>query len=89
MIVAGGDAKLPDGTRAGSTLTTGQALKNLIRFTGLTLAEVLPMLTINPAKVAGIDGRVGSLEPGKDGDIVILDGSYNVKATFVKGEKIV
>ena len=89
VIVAGGDAKLPDGTRAGSTLTTGQALKNLIRFTGLTLAEVLPMLTINPAKVAGIDGRVGSLEPGKDGDIVILDGSYNVKATFVKGEKIV
>lgn len=89
VIVVDGDAKLPNGTRAGSTLTTGQALKNIIAFTGMTLEQVLPMLTINPARVIGADRQVGSLEPGKDADIVILDQGYNVKDTFVKGNQIV
>lgn len=89
VIVTDGDAKLKDGTRAGSTLTTGQALKNVIRFTGKTLAQVLPMFTINPAKVVGADRKVGSLEPGKDGDVVILDQNFSVKDTFIKGEKII
>ena len=89
VIVVDGDAKLPNGTRAGSTLTTGQALKNIIAFTGMTLEQVLPMLTINPARVIGADRQVGSLEPGKDADIVILDHSYDVKDTFVKGNQIV
>ena len=88
VVVVDGDAKLPDGTRAGSTLTTGQALKNIIKFTGMTLEQVLPMLTVNPARVVGADSRVGSLEPGKDADIVILDKGYNVKDTFVKGHQL-
>ena len=89
VVVKDGDAKLKDGTRAGSTLTTGQALKNIIRFTGLTLAQVLPMLTINPARLIGADKKIGSLTPGKDADVVILDESYNVKDTFVKGVRII
>lgn len=89
VVVVDGDAKLKDGTRAGSTLTTGQALKNIIKFTGKTLEEVLPMLTINPARVVRMDHKVGSLEPGKDADIVILDSNYNVKDTFVKGNQII
>ena len=89
VVVKDGDAKLKDGTRAGSTLTTGQALRNIIRFTGLTLAQVLPMLTINPARLIGADKKIGSLTPGKDADVVILDESYNVKDTFVKGVRII
>ena len=89
VVVVDGDAKLKDGTRAGSTLTTGQALKNLIKFTGKTLDQILPVLTINPARVVGLDKTIGSLEPGKDADVVILDEAYNVKDTFVKGNKIV
>ena len=49
---------------------------------------MLPLLTINPAKILGEDGRIGSLEPGKDADAVILDQQYNVTDTFVKGIKI-
>ena len=89
VVVVDGDARLKDGTRAGSTLTTGQALKNVIAFTGKTLAQVLPMFTENPAKVIGLEHRIGSLEPGKDADVVILDSDYNVKDTFVKGHRIV
>ena len=89
VIVENQDAKLKEtGVRAGSTLTTGQALKNLIKFTGEGLEDVLPLLTINPAKILGEDGRIGSLEPGKDADAVILDQQYNVTDTFVKGIKI-
>lgn len=89
VIVEDGDAKLKyGGSRAGSTLTTGKALKNLIAFTGRPLEEVVPMLTRNPAKLLNVYDRIGSIATGKDADIVILDGEYNVCDTFVKGIKI-
>lgn len=89
VVVENGDAKLKvGGSRAGSTLTTGQALKNLLAFTGRSLEEILPLLTVNPAKMLGVSDRIGSLDVGKDGDVVILDASYCVVDTFVKGRKI-
>lgn len=89
VTVENGDAKLRStGVRAGSTLTTGQALKNLIKFTGKGLEDILPLLTINPAKIIGEDRQIGSLEEGKDADVVILDQKYNVTDTFVKGNRI-
>lgn len=89
VVVENGDAKLKvGGSRAGSTLTTGQALKNLLAFTGRSLEEILPLLTSNPAKMLGVYDRIGSLDVGKDGDVVILDASYSVVDTFVKGRKI-
>ena len=44
------------------------------------------MASLYPARSVGMDGRVGSLEPGKDADIVIADADFNVRATFVMGE---
>lgn len=89
VVVEHGDAKLEaTGVRAGSTLTTGQALINFMKFTGKDLEDILPLLTINPAKIIGEDSRIGSLEEGKDADVVILDQKYNVTDTFVKGNKI-
>lgn len=89
VIVKDGDAKLKYGdSRAGSTLTTGCALKNLIKFTGRPLEEILPLLTCNPAKMLDVYDRIGSLDTGKDADVVILDKEYSVVDTFVKGRKI-
>ena len=89
VIVKDGDAKLKYGdSRAGSTLTTGCALKNLIKFTGRSLEEILPLLTCNPARMLGVYDRIGSLDAGKDADVVILDKEYSVVNTFVKGKKI-
>ena len=50
-------------------------------------------LTIVPAQTAGIDDRVGSLEPGKDADIVVLDGDpldprNAVRAVYLEGRRI-
>lgn len=88
VVVVDGDAKLAtDGTRAGSTLTTGKALKNLLEFTGRSLTDIIPMLTENPARLIGVYDRVGSIEPGKDADLVFLDEECNVVRTFVKGKE--
>ena len=81
-----GDAKLAsDGTRAGSTLTQDTALLNLLAFTGRRIEEILPLLTENPAKLAGVFDRKGSIADGKDADIVVLDGENHVEQVFVKG----
>lgn len=87
--VVDGDAKLAgSGVRAGSTLTTGTALRNLVKFTGQPLERVLPLLTENPARMLGIFGRKGSLDIGKDADFVVLDTGLEVRATFVGGRKV-
>ena len=87
VVVVDGDARLADGgSRAGSTLTTGKALENLLAFTGRPLEDIVPLLTENPAKLIGVYDRVGSLEAGKDADVVALDEGCAVAATYVKGE---
>ena len=89
VVVVDGDAKIKStGVRAGSTLTMNQALKNMMQFTGLSLEEILPMFTINPAKTIELHRRSGIFECGKNADIVVLDKDMNVKETFVKGRKV-
>ncbi|GFH91756.1 N-acetylglucosamine-6-phosphate deacetylase [Lachnospiraceae bacterium] len=89
VVVVDGDAKLAsNGVRAGSTLTTGQALKNIMAFTGRPLEEVLKLLTENPAKLIGVFDKKGSIAEGKDADLVVLDEENNVKDTFVMGKQI-
>lgn len=86
VVVVDGDAKLADtGVRAGSTLTTGQALRNLVRFTGRPAEDMLPLLTENPARALRIDDRKGTLEIGKDADIVLLNDGLCVCATIAGG----
>ena len=43
---------------------------------GMTEQQAMEAVTINPAAIAGVEDRVGSLEVGKDADIVILDGTW-------------
>jgi len=88
VVVEDGDAKLAsDGTRAGSTLTQDAALKNLLAWTGRPLEDILPLLTENPARLAGVFQRKGSIADGKDADLVVLDGDCRVEAVFLKGRR--
>lgn len=89
VVVTDGDAKLvSNGSRAGSTLTTAQALRNLVRFTGRRVEEVLPLLTANPADALRIGDRKGRIEKGKDADFVLLDENLETAATIVGGETV-
>lgn len=88
IVVKDGDAQLAsDGTRAGSTLTMDRALRNLIKFTGKDLEDVIRFLTKNQANVLGLDNK-GEIALGKDGDVVILDDKLIPLYTVVKGKVV-
>ncbi len=89
VVVKDGDAKLKyGGTPAGSTLTQDRALKNMLKWLPNTLEEIIPTLTENPAKEMGLWERKGSLENGKDADVVLLDEDANVVHVFVRGMQV-
>ncbi|HWA82988.1 MAG TPA: amidohydrolase family protein, partial [Fimbriimonadaceae bacterium] len=78
-----------DGT-SGTTALNVDAAKTM-RFGGLTEEQALDLITINPAKELGVDKRVGSIEVGKDGDLVIWQGDpmsvySKVDTTLIEGE---
>lgn len=89
VVVERGDAKLKsNGTRAGSTLTLDVALKNMLKWLPYTLEEILPTLSENPAKEMGLWDRKGSIETGKDADIVLLDENNDVVHVFARGKQV-
>ncbi len=89
VTVIDGDARLTiGGTRAGSTLTTGKALRNLLEFTKKPLEEIIDLLTKNPAKMLGIYEERGSIDLNKIADLVVLDEKYEIVDTFVRGKLI-
>jgi N-acetylglucosamine-6-phosphate deacetylase len=86
VLIRDGAVRLPDGTLAGSVLTMELALKNIQAATGRSLAEIWGLASRNAARQIGISGSKGSLEVGKDADLVLLDEDYNVHLTVVEGE---
>jgi len=75
-------------TLAGSIIGMDDGVRNTLKFVGLPLQEAIRMATINPAKRTGVDGRMGSLEKGKDANIAIVDKDLNVYTTLVKGKVV-
>ena len=86
VVVKDGDAKLQsDGTRAGSTLTQDTALQNMLAWLPLSLEEILPTLTENPAREMGLWETKGSIAPGKDADLVFLDEQAEITQVYTRG----
>lgn len=83
--VIDGVARLEDGTITGSVLTMIQALRNVVRFAGVALPDAIGMLTLNPARAAGVADRKGVLQPGYDADLLILDYDLKLHATICRG----
>lgn len=86
VVVEDGDAKLSNGTRAGSTLTLDRALVNLLSFTGRPLEELAAALTENPARLIGLFDRKGSIADGKDADLAVLSEDGTVEQVYIAGE---
>jgi N-acetylglucosamine-6-phosphate deacetylase len=87
VIVDETTARLPSGTLAGSLLTMNTAVRNLITFTGCTLAEALPTVTSTPANLLGLPHK-GRIAPTCDADLVLLTPELQVHTTFVGGRII-
>ena len=84
-IFTGGAYRFEDGRLAGSSLTMIGALKNAVKSANLPLPEALNTITLNPAKLLGIEGKKGSIAVGKDADIVVFDKEFDVKMTMIRG----
>jgi N-acetylglucosamine-6-phosphate deacetylase len=92
VTVADGIARTAAGGLAGSTLTMRQALQNALRFgqetAGLTLNDALTMATAAPAEALGLGGRKGTLQPGADADLLLMDAGFNIVHVLVGGSLI-
>lgn len=88
VIVKDGSARLSDGQLAGSVLTLNLAVKNFFESTDYPLNKIVNMVSINPAKVIGFENQKGSIEKGKDADIILFDKEISIKSVFIEGKKI-
>ena len=88
IFLKGIECRLADGTIAGSVLKLNNAVKNVLDHTALPVNEVFKMATLNPANAIHQGDRIGSLEEGKDADIIITDENINVLRTIKKGRTI-
>jgi len=77
-----------DGTMAGSEWPLNHNIYNLIDLVGGSLPNVIRMATLTPATIVGVDGYKGSIEPGKDADLVVIDEKMQIHLTMVKGEVV-
>ncbi|MGW7196774.1 N-acetylglucosamine-6-phosphate deacetylase [Streptomyces chryseus] len=88
--VRDGVARLVDGgSIAGSTLTLDTAFKRAVTIDRLPVEDVVRSVSANPARLLGVDDRVGSLEPGKDADLVVLDADFTLKGVMRKGAWVI
>lgn len=88
VTVRDGEARLPDGTLAGSVLTMAGAVRNMVELAGLPLELVVPMATEIPARVIGIHERKGKLREGFDADIVVLSSKMEIDRILLRGTEV-
>ncbi|MBL1286665.1 N-acetylglucosamine-6-phosphate deacetylase [Streptomyces sp. NPDC057067] len=88
--VKDGVARLVEGgSIAGSTLTLDTAFRRAVTIDRIPVEDVVRSISANPARLLGMYDRVGSLEPGKDADLVVLDADFGLKGVMRRGEWIV
>jgi N-acetylglucosamine-6-phosphate deacetylase len=88
VTVSQTEARLEDGTLAGSILSPDQALRNLIAMTGAPLEAALQSLTTTPAGILSLPDRTGRIASGKIADLTLLDSDLEVVMTMAAGEII-
>ncbi len=71
-----------DNVLMGSNLLINNIVKRFIKLTGASLSEAVQFASLNPSVLLGIDSKRGSLETGKEADIILLDQEYNVVANL-------
>ncbi len=86
FISKGIECRLLDGTIAGSILKLNQGVLNVYKNSDIPLYECVNCASLNPARAIHEDARKGSIEVGKDADLVIFDNDFNVLKTIIGGE---
>jgi N-acetylglucosamine-6-phosphate deacetylase len=85
--VSEGVARLVEGgSIAGSTLTLDRAFKRAVTIDRIPVEDVVTAISANPARLLGSYDEIGSLEPGKYADLVVLDHQFDLKGVMRRGE---
>ena len=82
----GVECRLNDGTIAGSVIDLNTGINNVVKNSNIPLYEIINAVTLNPAKMLGVDDKIGSLDIGKAADIVIADNDFNIIKVFKDGQ---
>jgi len=85
VYVKGIQCLLEDGTIAGSVLRLNRAVQNVYENTDIGLAKSFAAASLNPARAIREDARKGSLEVGKDADIIIVNNNFDIIKTIIGG----
>lgn len=88
VFVKNGEARLADGTLAGSVLKMNVAIKNLVEKAGVPFTDAVDFASANPAKNLGLFGERGSIEVGKRADFAVMDKDFNILYTVIGGEVV-
>lgn len=89
VIIEDGVAKLQDRTAfAGSVATTDKLVRTMVEVAEIPLIDAIKMMTLTPARIMKIDSHKGSIEIGKDADLVIFDSNINVSHTIIEGDVV-
>lgn len=82
----GHECRLDDGGVAGSMLDLNKGIKNVKENSRIPLYDIINAVSLNPAKMLGVDDKIGSLKKGKVADIVIADEDFNIIKVFKDGK---
>ena len=85
FVSKGIECRLPDGTIAGSILRLNKGVWNVYSHSDIPLYECVNCASLNPARAIGVDTHKGSIEVGKDADLIITDSEFNVDKTIIGG----
>jgi N-acetylglucosamine-6-phosphate deacetylase len=88
VIVKNGEARLENGTLAGSVLLMNVAVKNVVEKVGVPFIDAIDMATINPARNLGVDKEMGSIALGKKANLTVLDKDFSVVMTIREGNVV-
>lgn len=86
ILLKNGVARLESGALAGSNITLNEGIKYISELGLLKPRELIQMTTYSPATVIDVHHQKGSLMPGMDADIVVLDRNFDSKLTIIEGD---
>ena len=89
VIIEDGVCKLADRSAlAGSVATMDRLIRTLVQKAEIPLEDAVRMASETPSRIMGVYDRKGSLQKGKDADILILDQDLNIRAVWAMGKLV-
>lgn len=87
VVIEGGVAYMPGKTSFGGSIATADRLiRTMYRLADVPLTEAVKMMTVTPARMLGVENRIGSVAPGMDADLLLFDEDISVSLVMIKGK---